>query len=408
MANTPYILIDRIYIDRISRIALNFRYHPKLIATIKQIPTATYLPSRRLWHVADKEHQVRMLSQELAPIARLIWRISNPGSPKTKKRAHATKASKNLELSPYLQNLLEEYRLDLKSQLRSRSTIHTYTNMMGAFLYHLKAQQVDQIQTSSAKDYIKKVLLPRQLATSTHRQFIAALKSFCLTYPEINIDFKQLPYPKKESKIPTVLSPEEIIDLIRSTRNLKHRAITAIIYASGLRVSELINLKLKHLDFDRRQVLIYGAKGNKDRQVMLAESFIPLFQNYFATFRPIRYFAEGKPGDRYSATSIRAFLKRNCKLAGITKRVTPHTLRHSYATHLMENGVDIRYIQELLGHARPETTMIYTHVSRRDLLSIKSPLDLAANRFLSPSSKNNNNHPNLLLSRNLYGTNETE
>jgi len=408
MANTPFIVIDRIYLEKTSRITLYFRYHPDLISAIKQLPTAKYLPSKRLWHIADSEQEARLFTQALSPIARLIWRISNPGRPRGVKRAHALQASKKLILAPELQDNLEAFRLHLRSQLRSSSTIHTYSSMIAQLLHHLKPEKLSSLDTSTIQNYIKKVLLPRQLASATHRQFIAALKSFCSFFTVIEIDFDQLPYPKKESKIPTILSAQEVIDLIRSTRNLKHRAITALIYASGLRVSELINLELKHLDFDRRQVLIYGAKGNKDRQVMLAESFIPLFQNYFATFRPIRYFAEGKPGDRYSATSIRAFLKRNCKLAGITKRVTPHTLRHSYATHLMENGVDIRYIQELLGHSRPETTMIYTHVSRRDLLSIKSPLDLAANRFLSQSSKNINTNTNLLLSRNLYGTNETE
>ena len=123
---------------------------------------------------------------------------------------------------------------------------------------------------------------------------------------------------------------------------------------------------------------------------MLAESFLPIFQNYFMTYKPIKYFVEGSKGKKYSATSIRTFLKQSCKKARIQKRVTPHTLRHSYATHLIENGTGLRYVQELLGHSKPETTMIYTHVAKKDILSIKSPLDTALMKLTDAgkSSKN--------------------
>ena len=118
-------------------------------------------------------------------------------------------------------------------------------------------------------------------------------------------------------------------------------------------------------------------KGRKDRVVVLAEGFIGLLKNYYLTYRPKQYFIENPTGGPYSAGSIRQFLKRYCKAAGIRKNVTPHTLRHSYATHLIENGVGLRYVQDLLGHSKPETTMIYTHVARKDLLQIQSPLDTA-------------------------------
>jgi integrase/recombinase XerD len=178
-----------------------------------------------------------------------------------------------------------------------------------------------------------------------------------------------------------VLSNEEIINLLRCTKNLKHRAIIAMIYSAGLRIGELINLQLAHIDIQRRQIIVKNSKGRKDRNVILAKSCISLMLNYLNTYEPKKYFAEGKPLEQYSQESIRAFLKRSCKAANITKKVTPHTLRHSYATHLLENGIDLRYIQELLGHAKPETTMIYTHVSKKDLLRIESPLDVAVKKL---------------------------
>ncbi|MDT7829812.1 tyrosine-type recombinase/integrase [Pricia sp. S334] len=137
---------------------------------------------------------------------------------------------------------------------------------------------------------------------------------------------------------------------------MKHRAILVLTYSVGLRIREVLSLQLHHIDIDRRQLLVKNAKGRKDRNVILAESFLRLFENYFSTYAPKKYFVEGPIGSRYSAASVRAFLKRSCERAGIKKRVTPHTLRHSFATHLMGNGVGLRHVQEILGHAKPETT----------------------------------------------------
>ena len=187
--------------------------------------------------------------------------------------------------------------------------------------------------------------------------------------------------PKKSRVLPTVLSQEEVINILRYTKNLKHRAILALLYSSGLRIGEVLNLKIEHFLIDRKQLLIKNAKGRKDRYVTLAESFLPLLFNYLNTYTPKVYFIEGQTGGKYSASSIRKFLAQSCKVARIKTHVTPHTLRHSYATHLLENGVGIRHIQELLGHSKPETTMIYTHVTRKDLVNIKSPLDHAINQL---------------------------
>ncbi|WP_223267236.1 tyrosine-type recombinase/integrase [Polaribacter sp. IC073] len=180
------------------------------------------------------------------------------------------------------------------------------------------------------------------------------------------------------------------------TKNLKHRAVLALIYSCGLRISELINLRLKDINLERKQLFVSEGKGRKDRYVSLADSFLPLFSNYFNSYKPIYYFVEGRTNKKYSAESVRQFLKKSCREASINKNVTPHTLRHSYATHLLENGVDIRYIQTLLGHARPETTMIYTHVKRKDLMQINNPLDVALQKIKNAEQSNKN----ILLSRN--------
>ena len=231
------------------------------------------------------------------------------------------------------------------------------------FSHYLHYKPVDEINNRDVEKYCEDILAAYNYSVSTQRQFISALKHLVQVYPKSQICHLELTPPRRSSSVPLVLSKEEVIALLRCTRNLKHRAALGMIYSAGLRISELINMTLADIDFSRRQVFIRQGKGRKDRVVILAESMLPLLRNYLGSFRPKKYFLEGEDGDKYSATSVRAFLKRSCSAAGIRKRETPHTLRHSYATHLLENGIDIRYIQELLGHSRPETTMIYTHVA---------------------------------------------
>ena len=253
--------------------------------------------------------------------------------------------------------------------------------------FHTK-KDVVTLTNRDVEIFIENVYLARKYSISTQRQFISALKLFKAFIPEIAIDEVSLVRPKKSRKIPVVLSQKEVLALISCTKNLKHRAIIAMLYSCGLRVSELINLKLSDIDIDRKQLHIKVAKGRKDRIVHLADNFIPLLGNYYTSYQPKYFVFEGQEGGKYSAESIRQFLKRNTALAKIRKRVTPHTLRHSYATHLLENGTDIRYIQVLLGHSRPETTMIYTHVQRKDLMQITNPLDVIVKKHLQQDNTN--------------------
>ena len=298
-------------------------------------------------------------------------------------------------ISAQNQEILNLYIKFLKGKRYSESTIKTYSTFIADFLHYIKDTPIINLCNRDVEKFIEDIFIPRNYSISTHRQLISAIKLLKAFYPECKIEELKLTRPSKSKILPTVLSKEEVIDLLRFTKNLKHRAILAMIYSAGLRISELLNLELKHIDIDRRQIVVKNGKGRKDRNIILAESFIPLMINYLTTYNPIIYFVEGPLENKYSAESIRAFLKRSCLLAKITKKVTPHTLRHSYATHLLENGIDLRYIQELLGHAKPETTMIYTHVSKKDLLKIESPLDLALK-----SLTNNNNNDNIRLSEN--------
>jgi site-specific recombinase XerD len=254
--------------------------------------------------------------------------------------------------------------------------VATYTSFAQQFLEFLKEISPEAASQTDAEGFLAYLVLQRGISISTHRQAISALKQFYKFLPEGQVNVEGLVRPHKDFILPTVLSTAEVIRLLQVTRNLKHRTALSLLYGCGLRIGELLALELRHIDVARRQLLVKQSKGRKDRVIVLANRFIPLLQDYILAYKPKRYLLEGKPEVAYSATSIRVVLKRNARIAGIVKAISPHTLRHSYATHLLEKGVDIRYIQELLGHAKPETTMIYTHVSRKDLLNIKSPLDL--------------------------------
>lgn len=177
-------------------------------------------------------------------------------------------------------------------------------------------------------------------------------------------------------ELPEVLSKKEIKRIINVTKNYKHKALICLIYSSGLRVSEVIRLKLKHIDSDRKMVYIKDAKGKKDRYSILSKRAIALLRRYVKKYEPQKWLFPGQKENKHlTERSLQKVVKKASKKAKIKKDVSVHTLRHSFATHLHENGVDIRYIQKLLGHKSSKTTEIYTHVSKFDINNIKSPLD---------------------------------
>lgn len=180
---------------------------------------------------------------------------------------------------------------------------------------------------------------------------------------------------KKPSRIPVVLSVQEVERLLNSFTNLKHKAIFTLIYSAGLRIGELLNLKIRDIDSDRMQIRIHQGKGQKDRYSLLSPKVLLLLREYVSEYKPKEYLFEGQHGGKYSASSIQTLMRKHKKICGIKKKATPHTLRHSFATHLLDNGTDTRFIQELLGHKHISTTQIYTHVSSRTLKDVKSPIE---------------------------------
>ena len=348
-----------------------FTYDEAMVEKMKRVRGARWSKKKKCWWMPYEASAVREMIRMLSTVARITLpdgSIYVPGTIQPQRRRDPT------TYNPAAVTAFIRY---LEGRRLSKSTVGTYSGLIGDFFHYLNYKPVGELTNRDVEKFCEDILAQYNYSITTQRQFISAVKHLKGLHPECKIDELHLERPRKSRHIPNILSKEEVIGLLRCTRNLKHRAALGMIYSAGLRISELINLKLADIDFHRRQVFIRQGKGRKDRVVILAESMLPLLENYLGSYRPLEYFIEGGEGIQYSASSVRAFLKRACNNAGITKRVTPHTLRHSYATHLLESGIDIRYIQELLGHSRPETTMIYTHVVRKDLMQITSPLDNA-------------------------------
>ena len=205
---------------------------------------------------------------------------------------------------------------------------------------------------------------------------INSIKFYYEVVLEMPNRFYSVERPRKEEKLPKVISLEEVQDLIKHTNNIKHKCIVSLLYSAGLRRSELLNLKLIDIDSKRMVITVSQGKGNKGRLTILSQSVLDDLRKYYSEYKPKVYLFEGQKGEEYSAQSVAQIIRRAALKARIKKKVTPHMLRHSFATHLLENGTDLRYIQVLLGHSSTRTTEIYTHVAINSIKAIKSPIEL--------------------------------
>ena len=257
----------------------------------------------------------------------------------------------------------------------SNNTVKSYISCFEKFINHYPNIKIDQLNEKDVRDYIL-FLVRRDLSNSYINQAINSIKFYYEIVLGMPNRFYQIERPRKEKKLPKILSNAEVKKLISATTNIKHKCILALLYSAGLRRGELLNLRPSDIDSERMLVKVNDAKGNKDRYTLLAKSTLKDLRLYYKQYRPKDYLFEGRKGDRYSASSVANIIKQTTKKARIKKHVTAHTLRHSFATHLLENGTDLRYIQILLGHNSTKTTEIYTHVASNTFNSIKNPLDL--------------------------------
>jgi len=271
-------------------------------------------------------------------------------------------------------NKIKEIKQLMTVKGYSNNTIDTYITCLKHFFYYYEGYNLDDLHKKDIIEYLHH-LIDEKYSKSTQNQHINAIKYYYEKFLNREKEIYYIERPIKDKKLPVVLGMKEVQSLFSHTHNIKHRTILAVIYSCGLRVSELINLKITDIDNKRMVINIRNAKGNKDRQVQLTPQILELLRLYYREYLPETYLINGQNGGKYSSGSIQKIIKSSSKKAKINKNVTPHTLRHSFATHLLENGTDIRYIQTILGHSDIKTTQIYTHVTSTHLKNIRNPSD---------------------------------
>lgn len=276
--------------------------------------------------------------------------------------------------SPHYRFCPEDYLLKLELKRYANATIRTYVGFFELFINHYKDKELHAIDENDIRAYLQ-LLIQENKSNSYLNQVINAIKFYYEVVKDMPHRYYDIERPRKEHKLPNVLSKATILAMIAHTSNLKHMCILQLLYSAGLRKSELLNLKVKDIDSARMLIKVKNAKGKKDRLTLLSENVLRNLRLYYLEYKPKEYLFEGRKGGQYSPESVLRVVKLAGHKAGIRQVVSPHVLRHSFATHLLEDGVDLRQIQVLLGHNSSKTTEIYTHVATNTFKSIKNLLD---------------------------------
>jgi len=270
---------------------------------------------------------------------------------------------------------IEEFVKAMKVHRYSTNTIKTYESMVKMFYLTSGVEYWNKLSEQQIMQQLKKYIVGKKLGYSHQKQMVSAVRLFYKLLYNKEYTFLGLRPTRKTHKLPEVLSVVEVQAILQSITNTKHKVIISTIYALVLRVGELINLKVQDFNKSRSVVHIRNAKGNKDRIVNYPPKLKVLLNQYYIKYKPKQYLIEGQKGGKYSTASARQIFKRAVGKTHINRAITLHTLRHSYATHLLEKGTDIRVIQNLLGHNSIKTTMIYTHVSKSLIEEVVSPFE---------------------------------
>jgi integrase/recombinase XerD len=263
----------------------------------------------------------------------------------------------------------------------SEATRENYNAQFRNFLTWMSPKSLEYINDETIHKYLLYLVKERKVSLSTQNQAINAIKFYLEHLNKGERKVYYLERPRKEWKLPVVLSEDEVAALLKYTINVKHHCLVMLLYSAGLRISELLNLRWTDIDRDRHVIHVRSGKGGKDRITLLSAVAFKNITAYLEIYNPSNWLFEGPDGKPYSPRSVNQIIKRSCAKANIAKRVSAHTLRHSFATHLLEHGTDLRYIQSLLGHESSKTTERYTHITRKGFDQLVSPLDRIAEKL---------------------------
>ncbi|MDA9343856.1 site-specific integrase, partial [Algibacter sp.] len=368
------VTLKHLLIEQKKCIGLQFNPSKVVQALIDTLPDVSWSLEFLMFYVSNNKTNLDIIFKTFHGVA---WvngnyffteKIINPNNP-----ALNLERYRNRKLKPDFTPCPEAYLLKLELKRYSDNTVRNYVACFEAFINYYRGEDPITLNEIDIRNYLQK-LIQEGKSNSYVNLAVNSIKFYYEIVLGMPNRFYAIERPRKEKQLPEVLPKEDIVKIMQYTNNIKHKCIIGLLYSSGLRRSELLNLKVTDIDSKRMVVTIKSAKGNKDRISILSPSILKGLQNYYRKYRPKTYLFEGQSGNKYSGSSVLNIVVMAAKKAGIQKKVTPHMLRHSFATHLLENGTDIRHIQLLLGHSSTKTTEIYTHVANRSFMEIKDLL----------------------------------
>lgn len=358
-------------------ILLSCENKPQLNKIFKTFGFVKFSNTHKGWYLPKNKDLLKQVVAAFAGIAKLdVEGLKLAVDEVAAKQVNKIKATVLSNITQHNAKQLELMLQTLILKAYSQATINTYRNEFLIFLQTIKTKKVDDFTPQRIKDYLQYCFDKLKLSESTLHSRMNALKFYYEKVLQREKFFWEIPRPKKRIILPKVISEEKIIKGLLSIQNTKHKVLLMTAYSAGLRVSEAVSIKVANIDSDRMQIFIEDAKGKKDRVVPLSKVALELLREYYKEYKPKEWLFEGQIKELpYSARTAQAVFNYYFEKIGIPKYITFHSLRHSYATHLLESGTDIKFIQELLGHNDIKTTLRYTHVSKKSLSKVESPLD---------------------------------
>ena len=328
----------------------------------KKLNTSFYHPTQKLWSIVHTEENWKLLQAIFNGIFTIEESVKK-----------SIISSKNLNESS--ESILIALKQKLMLKAFSQSTIKGYCSALRPFLSFFEARELKDLSKEDIESFVYHQISKYKISESAQNTLINAIKAYYEHVLGRERTIYDIQRPKKSLVLPNILSQEEIKAILASVENLKHRTVLMLIYSAGLRISEAIKLRVRDIHSDEGYIFIKGAKGKKDRKTVLSPVLLTLLRKYYLAYKPSYWLFEGQEGGQYSATSIQAVFRRAVEKSNSNPWATVHTLRHSFATHLLQKGTNLRYVQVLLGHESSKTTEIYTHVLSISNKNIQSPLD---------------------------------
>ena len=371
--NGRNITLKHLFIDESKFIGLKYYPNPVVDSIVSSITDVNWSTTYSMNYLPNTKENISKIFKLFKGIA---WvNSSNFFNTKPSHKENAPidiNSYRKRELPSNYRVCPEEFLRKLEIKKYAFNTAKIYINFFEKFINHYSEKPLESIDENDIRNYLQ-VLVQKKHSHSYLNQAVNSIKFYYEVVMGMPNRFYSIERPRPEHKLPKVISKEEVSEMIQRTKNIKHRCIISLLYSAGLRRGELLNLKLEDIDGKRMLITVKSGKGKKDRVTILSPFVLDELRIYFKKYRPKNFLFEGIDEQQYSAESVGNVIRTSALKAKIKKRVTPHMLRHSFATHLLEDGADLRYIQCLLGHSSSKTTEIYTHVTLNHVKSIKSP-----------------------------------